>query len=407
MNRFDPLAPAVLADPYPHYATLRATDPIHWGHAEDAGQPGRWYITRYADVMAVLKDPRFGREVAGVLPPGTLPPVAAADHPLRQMADGWMILRDPPTHTRLRGLVSGYYTPRRVAAQRPVIAALAHDLIDRMLDQGSPLDLLTHFTLPLTVRMTARLLGLPPDDYDRLMPWSRALAAVIDLNQSAASRLESRQALADFTDYLAAIIAARRRQPQDDLITALLGLLPQATTGTATKAEVVGTITHLLFVGNDPVMHQLGLAVYHLLRWPEQRALVQANSALIGNAVDELLRYDSSVQATFRYALTDVELHGKTIRTGDHIAVLLAAANRDAAVCPHPDTLDITRPVGQVATFGAGIHYCLGAPLARLEGQIGLQALLQRLPTLALITDQLTWQPTVAVRGPLELPVTF
>lgn len=406
IERFDPLAPSVLADPYPVYARLRQHDPVHWGLADDAGLPGRWYITRFEDVVAVLKDARFGREVEKVLPPAAIPPVADEDRPLHQMATGWMILRDPPTHTRLRGLVSNFYTPRRVAELRPQIESIAHRLIDKMLAVGPPLDLLAHYTMPLTVLMTAHILGLPPADYDQLMPWSRALAAAIDFNQEPGMRAASRRAVAEFTDYLADLVAARRRQPQDDLISALVAT-GKGAGEEISEAERFGSITHLLFVGNDPVMHELGLGVLTLLRHPDQLTLLRAHPGLITNAVDELLRYDSSVLATFRSVLADVELGGKQLRVGDPVAVMLAAANRDPACCPDPDRLDITRPVGQVATFGAGIHYCLGAPLARLEGQIGLQTLLQRLPNLALATDRLRWQPTVAVRGLTELPVTF
>lgn len=415
--RFNPLDPAVLADPYPHYARLRTEDPVHWGMADDAGLPGRWYITRFDDVTALLKDARFGREVHRVVPPAqnkdgaagtTLHPSAedgAADATLRAMADQWMILRDPPAHTRLRSVVLKAYTPRRVEALRPVIAATAHRLIDDMLAHDPPVDLLTHFALPFSVQIVAQILGLPLENYALLMPWSRALAAVIDLNQSKTSRAQSRLAVAELNGYLAQIIEERRRRPQDDLISALLHL--EQTERALTNAELLGDITVLLFAGNDPVMHQIGNAVITLQRHPDQLALLRANPSLMSNAVEELLRFDSSVQATFRYALADVEWGGRAIRAGDHVAVMLASANRDPACCPDPDRLDIARPIGQVATFGAGIHYCLGAPLARIEGEIALAALLERLPNLALATDQLKWQPTVAVRGPVVLPVTF
>ena len=404
-ERFDPLSPAVLPNPYPHYARLRQEDPIHWGVADDAGLPGRWYIVRFADVMAILKDGRFGREVEKHLPTGAVPPVAPADAGLKSMADTWMILRDPPVHTRLRALVVQNYTPRRVEALRPFITQLADQLVDDILAHGPPLDLLSHFTLPLTVRVTAHVLGLPQEDYAQLMPWSRALAAVIDFNQEAGLREQSRRAVEQFTAYLRELIAARRRRPADDLISSLVALENEGRV--QDEAELVGSLTHLLFVGNDPVMHQLGLGVLNLLRQPDQFALLHSAPALLANAVDELLRYDSPVQATFRYALKDVVLQDKTIRTGDHIALMLAAANRDPVVCPDPERLDVRRPVGQVSTFGAGVHYCLGAPLARLEGEIALHALIQRLPNLAVTSEQLAWPPTIAVRGPLVLTVTF
>jgi cytochrome P450 len=402
---FDPLAPDVLPNPYPHYAQLRRTDSVHWGNADDAGLPGRWYITGFDDVTTVLKDQRFGREVHKMLRPETRPAIAEADQPLADMAEGWMILRDPPVHTRLRSLVQSFYTPRKVNELRSQVKAIAHHLIDNMLAAGPPLDLLTHFSLPLTVMMTAQVLGLPDEDYEQLMPWSRALAAVIDLNQADEVRQRSRQAVAELTAYLRMLIRARRHQPQNDLISALVQL--DNSTKKANQDEVIGSVTHLLFVGNDPVMHEIGMAVITLLNHSDQLTLLRTNPGLIQNAVDELLRYDSPVQMTFRYALTDMELHGKQLRTGDHVALVLGAANRDPACCAEPDRLDIMRPVGQVAHFGAGIHYCLGAPLARLEGQIGLNVLLQRLPALALATKALTWQKTVAVRGVVELPVLF
>lgn len=404
IGAFDPLAPAVLANPYPYYRWLQNHDSVHWGGADDASLPGRWYLVRFADVIEVLKDPRFGREVEKVLPPSVFSAPSPADQALVAVAKGWMILRDPPVHTRLRNLVQHAYTPRRINLLRPQLEQLAQDMINAMIATGPPLDLLQHFALPLTVTMTAHLLGLPTADYDRLMPWSRALAAVIDLNQAEAVRQGSRNAFAELSAYLQEIIAARRRHPQDDLISALLH---QGAGMACNDEELIGSITHLLFVGNDPVMHELGMALITLLRHPAQLALLRANPGLISSAVDELLRYDSPVQMTFRYALADVELAGKPIRRGEHVALVLGAANRDPACCPDPDRLDLTRPSGSVAHFGAGIHYCLGAPLARLEGQIGLNALLQQLPDLALATATLDWQRTVAVRGVVSLPVTF
>jgi hypothetical protein len=404
MQRFDPLHPAVLRHPYPYYAYLRTHDPIHWGSAADAGAEGRWYVTRFADVAAILKEPRFGREVDKVLPPSALTPLDPADQPLRQMADWWMILRDPPIHTRLRSVVQRAYTPRRIEALRPAITATAHRLIDVMLTHGPPLDLLQHFALPFSVQIVAHVLGLPVEDYPYLMPWSRALASVIDLNQSEESRQRSRQTVAELTAYLDTMVDVRRHFPQDDLISALLQLEGDHA---LSDEELRGDITILLFAGNDPVMHQIGNGVMTLLQHPDQLALLRNEPTLWENAVDELLRYDSSVQMTFRYALTEIEWAGKTLHTGDHVALVFGSANRDPALWPEPNRLDLTRPVSQTATFGFGPHYCLGAALARQEGRIALEALWERLPTLALATHQLEWQPTVAVRGVTHLPVIW
>ena len=401
--RFNPLDPAALVNPYPFYHQLQEHDPVHWGNADDGGLPGRWYVVRYPDVMALLRDARFGREVDKYVP---TPPRPAEDHLLTKVAQGWMILRDPPDHTRLRGLVMASYTPRRVQQLTPQIDVAARRFIYDLRRAGPGTDLLTTFALPLTVHMTALMLGLAADDTDKLAEWSRALAAVIDLNQAEEIRARVRVAVQECTGYVRQVIRDRRASPRDDLISALI---QQGGDRPITDDELVGTVTHLLFVGNDPVMHMFGNALITLAAHPTQRAWLVAHLDKIEGALDEIMRYDSPVQMTFRYALTDVEVHGKQMRVGDHVALVLGAANRDPAHFALPDQLDLTRPVGTPAHFGMGIHYCLGAPLARLEGQIGLRALLSELPDLrpAVESDQLKWQQTVAVRGVTTLPVVF
>lgn len=403
IERFDPLTPAALVNPYPFYRYLQLHDPIHWGSADDAGLPGRWYITRYADVMAVLRDSRFGREVDKVVPQPPRPPEDAL---LGEVAQGWMILRDPSTHTRLRSLVSTHFTPRRVQQLAHQIELLSRSLIQELRAAGPGVDFLEGFSLPLTVQLTATVLGLPTEDRAQLTAWSRALAAVIDLNQDEEIRARSRAAVQECTEYVRELIAARRAAAGNDLISALIHEPPAEP---PSDDDLVGSITHLLFVGNDPVMHMLGNALVVLAAHPEARAWLHQHPDQVDHALDELMRYDSPVQMTFRYALTDVELHGKQLAAGDHVAVVLGAANRDPQHFPDPDTLNLTRPVGTPAHFGMGIHYCLGAPMARLEGQIALRALMQELPNLRpqQSPDAYDWQATVAVRGLASLPVAF
>lgn len=401
-DRYDPLFPAALSNPYPYYRTLQEQDPIHWGSADDAGLAGRWYVVRYDDVMAVLRDPRFGREVEKYVPPAMMPPRPPEDHLLAEVAEVWMILRDPPVHTRLRGLVMSLYTPRRVQQYAPLIEAAARRLTGEMRRAGDGCDLLTYFALPLSVFVTATMLGLPTTDLDQLTNWSRALAAVIDLNQADDIRQKSRSAVADCTAYVREVVTARRHAPQEDIVSALL-----ADDASLSDEEIVGTVTHLLFVGNDPVMHMFGNAIITLDAHPIARRILQAQPDKIANGLEEIMRYDAPVQMTFRYALTDVELHGKQLHTGDHVAVVLGAANRDPAHYPAAHQLDLARTVGTPAHFGMGIHYCLGAPLARLEGQIGLATLFEEVPNLRPLqsADALPWQRTVAVRGVESLPV--
>jgi pimeloyl-[acyl-carrier protein] synthase len=398
--RFDPLSPEVLSNPYPHYQWLQQHDPVHWGAAGDTTLPGRWYVTRLDDVAGVLKEMRFGREVDKVQVDAarTIP---ESQQKIAELAQGWMILRDPPVHTRLRALVHRHYAPREVAKYREVASEFAEHLIGQMLAVGPPIDLLSHFALPLTVGITARMLGLPIEDIGALAEWSRSLATVIDLNQSEDVRERSSRAVTELLDYLQVHIGERRRRPQDDLLSSLVQM------DDLSEFERLGTLTHLLFVGNDPVMHMIGNGLYHLLCNPDQKVLLERQPALIERAVDELMRFDSPVQMTFRYALTGIELHGKEIRTGDHVAVVLGAANRDPQYHSRPDHLDIMRQSTNLMHFGSGIHYCLGAPVAKIEGQVGILALLQQLPNLSLATREHTWQPTAAVRGLVELPVNF
>lgn len=403
LTRFNPLDPAALINPYPFYRQLQELDPIHWGRADDAGLPGRWYVVRYSDVMALLRDARFGREVDKVVPVAPQQPEEAL---LSEVAQGWMILRDPPMHTRLRTLVMGNYTPRKVQQLTARIDTAARGLIAELRTKGPGAEFLTEFALPLTVHMTASMLGLATGDNERLTEWSRALAAVIDLNQAEEIRARVRVAVQECTDYVRQVIRERRAERRDDLISALIH---EPSERPVTDEELVGTVTHLLFVGNDPVMHMFGNALITLAMHPTQRAWLAAHPEKIEGALDEIMRYDSPVQMTFRYALTDVELHGKTLHTGDHVAIVLGAANRDPYHFSAPDELQLMRPVGTPAHFGMGIHYCLGAPLARLQGEVGLRALMAELPDLrpAVAADDLQWQQTVAVRGVQRLPVEF
>ena len=397
---FNPLDADVLADPYPHYRRLQADDPIHWGDAGDMGLPGRWYVTRLDDVVTVLKDNRFGREIDGVRPE-LAPTIPPDEREIAALARGWMILRDPPVHARLRGLAQRRFVPRVVDGLRDEVKAWAGHLIRAMIQAGPPQDLLTNYALPLTVGVTARSLGLPLEDLPRLAEWSRTLATLIDLNQSEETRAHSRRAVTELIDYLREIVAERRRHPAEDLLSDLAHM------DDLSEDELMGTLTHLIFVGNDPVMHMIGNGVYHLLRRPAHLDRLRRYPDQIEAAVDELMRFDSPVQMTFRYALEAVTLHGKQMRIGDHVAVVLGAANRDPAHHPQPDVLDFDRVQRPLMHFGQGIHYCLGAPLARIEGQIGILSLIEELPDLALIEEQPSWQRTAAVRGLIRLPVRF
>jgi cytochrome P450 len=396
-HRFNPLEPAVLADPYPYYAWLRLNDPMHWGVSGDSTVDGCWYVTRYADVIALLKEPRLGREIDRVLPDRFSPSGSSAAEIIHE----WMVLRDPPDHTHLRALVHRAFTPQVIESWAPRMRAIARSLAARV--RGLPtFDLLEQVATPFPVLVVAEMLGVPAQDAPLFMPWTKALAAVIEFEQSQEVRAQGEAAMGALADYLQQIIAARRRSPEDDLISALLFSAGEAP---PSDTVLIGACTQLLFGGNDPVAHLIGNGILALLHHPDQLAWLRRQMAVQAVAVDELMRYDSSVQMTFRYVLEEMEWQGRSLHTGDLVALVFGAANHDEAQFKAPGQLDLTRSPNRHLSLGQGIHYCLGAALARLEGRIMLDVILNEFPALHLVQPTPTWQRTAAVRGLSSLPL--
>ncbi len=402
MNRYDPYHPDALASPYPFYQRLRESDPVHWGISGAADREGIWYVLRYTDVIAALKDQRLGREVERVRP--STPTADSHEHQiLNDIAQHWMILRDPPVHTRLRGLVNKAFTPRMAEQAEPRIAEIADMLVAATLERGS-IDIIHELSRPLPVLVIAEVLGVPAEDHALFLPWALALAATIDLRQTPEVRRRGADAMANMVAYLRGVIAARRRTPRDDLLSALLSVEQDGSA--LSEDEVLGTIILLLTAGNDPVTFMIGNFVLTLLQHPEALARLRSEPGLIERAADELLRYDSSVQMTFRYALEDVSYGGRAIRAGDQLALVFGSALRDPAYTPDPERFDLDR-LNHRLPYGLGIHFCLGSALARSQGRIALETLLRHLPNMELATETLMWQPAAAVRGVTTLPIRF
>ena len=404
ISYFNPLSPDVLTDPYPYYEWLRKHDPVHWGASGDPNSDGCWYITRYDDATDILKDQRFGREIWRINSDVAPSDVSLADHPLEAIKNQWMVLRDPPAHTHLRQLVQRVFTPKMIARMAPRIAEIASQLLENHRDTGS-IEVITDFSLPFAVIVIAELLGVPAEDRHLFLPWTKALSAVIEFEQTDDVQKQGTKAILELNEYLRQIIKKRRQDSQEDLISALLA--PQARNQISSEDELLGTCTQLLFGGNEPIAHMIGNGVLALLQYPEQKAKWRTNPSLASTAVDEIMRYDSSVQMTFRYALEDVVFGGKRIRQGDLVAIVFGSANRDANHFPHPNQLDLSRSPNRHLSLGLGIHYCMGAALGRVEGEIAFNLLLGRFPKLALQTNELEWNETVAVRGLKELRITF
>jgi hypothetical protein len=403
---FDFSRPEFRRDPYPTYRRLRESAPVH---CVEAGRARFWVLTRYADVSAVLRDPRMSVErmfppapppVAPGVPIETLHPVVRALRVVSRV----MLFRDPPDHTRLRGLVARAFTPRMVEALRPRIAAMLDELLAPIAD-GAAFDVVAELAEPLPILVIAELLGLPAGDRKDLKRWSDDLAAMLDGSIAAQHFDRALKSGVEVIAYLREHLAARRRAPREDLLSAMLAARDSAEI--LDEEEILATALLVMGAGHETTTNLIGNAVLALLRHPEELARLRRAPELGGTAVEEFLRFDSPVQATSRVARTAYEVHGRTIPAGEEIGLLLGAANRDPEVFPGPDRLDLGRGESRHLSFGLGIHFCLGANLARMEAQLAVAGLLARAPRLAPACgeDALEWRPGWLLRGLVRLPV--
>ncbi len=395
--QFDPRSPEFRRDPYPTYEMLRQFAPIfHW----EAW--GMYFLTQHEDCNDLLRDNRLGRNDYGEPP--------AIEHDLFEMQKRWMLLLNPPDHTRLRGLVHKAFSPRMVEQLRETIQTVADQLLDKVqfLDNEQAtgkMELIADFAYPLPVTVIAEMLGVPVRDRDTFHHWSDALGRSLDLTDDPTVYQRASLAASEFTAYLRQLTAERRAHPQNDLISALVAV--EEAGDVLTEEELYATCALLLIAGHETTINLIGNGTLALLRHPAQLKLLRDDPALTKNAVEELLRYDSPVQMTSRNVLVEMEYKGHHFRKGQEISLLLAAANHDPAVFANPSQLDITRKPNPHMSLGGGIHYCLGAPLARLEGQIAFETLLRRLPNLALAGTTPVYRDNFVLRGLESLPVTF
>lgn len=374
----DPRDPDFYNNPYPYYAKLRRQVPLFYWQ-----EFGFWCFTTHEDVNAVLRDRRFGRQILHVTGREALgwPPEREDLKPFYDVDRYSMLELEPPAHTRLRGLVQKAFMARNIQRLRPRIAQLSHQLIDQMEPAGT-CDLLQAFATPIPVIVIAELLGVPTEMKDSLLGWSHAMVAMYELGTTPQQEQAAVQAAQEFATYLQHYVALRRRNPQDDLITQLLRVEERGER--LGQEELISTCILLLNAGHEATVNVLGNGVYALLRHPDQLQWLRREPGLVPTAVEELLRYDPPLHLFHRWVLQEVQIRGQVFGLGDQVAVLLGAANRDPARFPNPDRLDLGRSPNPHVSFGGGIHYCLGAPLARLELQTSLPILLQRLPGLHL-----------------------
>ena len=414
----------IRSNPYPFYEQLRTQDPVHWDE-----ELGFWVLTLYSDIDALYTDGRFSRAQ------GLIRGFQRLSETERQIAEPvyhsfsqTVFYADPPYHTHLRGLMNHAFTPRRVERLRPYIQKTVNQLLDAAQTKTNA-DVIHDLAYPLPVMVIAELLGLPASDRERFKKWSDDLFAILGtVRHKSADLLErAEQSLNEMTDYVKHLSHQRRESPQDDLLTALLLVTADADMSDApfhghatrelireqevssalTEEELVANINILLSTGHETTTHLIGNGLLALLQHRAQLERLQTQPALLAPAIEEMLRYDNPVQITYRSTLEEANIKGKTIRKGDLVNTIIGSANRDPERFSNPDSFDITRNEGRHLGFGMGIHFCIGAPLVRLEAEIAFETILRRFPKISLQTETLEWQEHPIFRGLKSLPVTL
>jgi len=391
------LDPAVLADPYPLYARLREEDPVHWDPYLHC-----WVVTRYADVLTVLQrfsaDRTPSPEQMRALGLGEIEPIAAVM--VRQM-----LFMDAPAHTHLRKLCSSAFTPRRVELLEERIEAIAHELIDRVIAQGS-MDVIGDFAAPFPAIVTAHLLGVPAEDHAQLKAWSADFAEMLGNFQHNPERVgRVLKSVADMTAYFRSAIREEARVLPDGLIRSLVEA--EVDGARLSEDEVIANVIVTMVGGQETTTNLIGNGLLTLLHQPDRLAAMRDRPEIAGSAIEELLRYETPSQHTGRICHEDTRIGDVTIRKGAAVMAVMAAGNRDPRRFADPDTLDLERQDNRHLAFGWAAHFCFGAPLARMEGRIAFAALLKRLPHLALGEGRLEWRQNLGLRGLTALSVSF
>lgn len=390
----------MLADPYPTYQHLRSTDPVHWDPADS-----RWVLTRYDDMVAVLRNPAASSDRSSAL--AALAP--ASVRPLLEFRASSMLSTDGAKHTRLRTLVSKAFTARAVDAMTEKVQRLVDGFLDVVQSRGR-MDLIADLAYPLPVTVIAEMLGVPPEDREQFKRWSDELSLVAGgagspSNMSLEDYHKIAQAFQELTAYFGRIVAQRRTQPRDDLLSAMAQA--EEAGDRLSEKELYANASLLLVAGNETTTNLIGNGTLALLRHPEQFARLKADPSLLPTAIEEFLRYDSPVQFTARLLKEDTTIGGKTLRAGQMVQLILGAANRDPQHFKDPDNLDIGRADNKHLAFGLGTHFCLGAQLARLEARVAFQTMLRRMPNLRLDGPEPRFRPHFNLRGLTALPVSF
>lgn len=406
LPRFDPVDPALLGDPYPIYARYRNADPIHWGKASMSDLPGSWYLFRHQDNIDVLADAnRFANDPASV---GMSHAVPEAFKPITHIFQRWLGGQDEPDHRRLRAILAKAFTPRRVSALQPRIAAITAELVDQARATSDTIDLVADVAFPLPMAVVGDALGVQPPDWPRFQQWSADLSNAVDRAGDPAAAALGAAAISGMVEYFAEAVARQRKSPQDDLLGAMVAAADDDGQP-MDELEVIAIATELGVAGHETSTNAIAKSVLGLMdqrdRWEELKTL---SDKAFDNAVDELMRWSAPVQRQrWRWVTEDHNLDGRTFERGQSVVAILGAANRDPAVFADPDRIDFARSSARHVTFGFGVHFCVGATLARLEFKTAIKALLEHIPDmeLACSPDAIQWRPNFILPGPVSVPV--
>jgi cytochrome P450 len=385
--------PSYRRDPYPTLKRLRELDPVY-RHPH-----GYWVVTRHADVRAINRDPRLGRDLRRLRVGGT--GVIYRTYPTLLESHATAIFHlDPPAHTRIRRLVSHAFTPAAIAQMLATVERAADELIGALPDEG-PVELIRDVAKPFPVTVIGGILGVPERDFPELERWSYAIAEIVEMTITRGQLIRAEAAATAFYEYLQEFIAQRRREPGDGLVDRLIAAEQQSEA--ITLAELIHNVMLVFVAGHETTTNLIGNGVYALLQHPDQLERLRREPGLLPRAIEECLRYESPANSTPRCAYEDIELGGKTIRQGELVMCMLGAANRDPEAFRDPDRLDIGRDPNPHESFGGGVHYCIGAPLARVEGRVALAKLFARYRRLEIDPSRVTWANRINLRGLSEL----
>jgi cytochrome P450 len=406
MTQHDLDSPEFLANPYPVFDRLRTSDPIFWSEANSY-----WILTRYADIVTQIQNANLSSNRIGAH--ASRMPREAKEYfrPFFTLVSSWMLMVDPPDHTRLRGLVNKAFTPRVVENMRVLVQDLVNQMLDAVQEQGR-MDVIDDLANPLPATVIAELLGVPGADHQQFKKWSDDVAGALSGIDSGATREElqalyitAQKSVLELSSYFRERVVELRRQPKENLLSALVQAEEQG--DRLTEDELFANCVLLMIAGHETTTNLIGNGLLALLQNPNQQEMLTQNPDLISSAVEELLRYESPVQKMGRIALADIQIGDKQIQKGQLIVFSFAAANRDPEVFALPNQLDLARKPNRHLAFGHGLHYCVGAALARLEGQITINTVLSRMPKLRLATENLEWHRNFTLRGLKSLAVVF